>query len=298
MKILLIFTAFLVSVSGVSGQQRADIDFNPVIKTPAYDTGEGPVIFLDEAHNNFHTLKGRYSPFARLLGRDGYILESSLSEITEDILKKCRIFVISVPMSKESRSAYTKKEIQILKKWVKDGGSLFLITDHFPDPPAISELATAFGIKPNNSYVLNSAPNEEVGPIYFKRQNKTLANHPVTNGRDKAEKVNSVTTFTGCAFQAGPDFFPILTFGPYKVSWFTKEQDKFPPDTPKKDVEGWLQGGVMEFGKGRLAFFAEAAMFTAQVMGPRRMKFGMNSLIAPENVQFLLNIIHWLSGII
>jgi hypothetical protein len=45
-----------------------------------------------------------------------------------------------------------------------------------------------------------------------------------------------------------------------------------------------------------LAVFGEAAMFTAQRVGKRTM--GMNNPVAKHNPQFLLNIIHWLDGVI
>ena len=89
-----------------------------------------------------------------------------------------------------------------------------------------------------------------------------------------------------------------MTFGSYKISWMTKEQGKFPPDTPKIDVEGCYQGGASEYGKGRLAFCGEAGIFTAQVIRPQGIRFGMNVSFAKENPQFLLNTFHWLSGII
>jgi hypothetical protein len=42
---------------------------------------------------------------------------------------------------------------------------------------------------------------------------------------------------------------------------------------------------------------AEAAMLSAQVVGPQRMKFGMNRP-GIDNRQLLMNMIHWLSGLI
>ena len=78
----------------------------------------------------------------------------------------------------------------------------------------------------------------------------------------------------------------------------TKEEGKFPVNTPKIDVEGWYQGGILERGKGRLAFFGEAGMFTAQKISKDKIKFGMNVPNAKENAQFLLNVFHWLSNIL
>lgn len=298
MKKLIFLTCFTLTISCANGQQRPDLSFKPEIISPAYKIGQGPIVLVDEAHENFHTISNRYKPFASLLERDGYVVKASKSKIDKKLLKMCTVFVISVPTSKNNQSAYTPDEIKALNIWVEEGGSLLLITDHMPDVPAIAKLAGAFDIQPNNGYVLNEDPNESIGPIFFKRDNSTLTDYPITRGRDGfEEKINAVTSFTGCAFQAGESFFPLLIFGPYKTSWMTKEADKFPPDTPKIDVEGWYQGGVQEVGKGRLAFFGEAAMFTAQIRTGNR-KFGMNVPIAKENAQFLLNVMHWLSGVL
>ena len=61
-------------------------------------------------------------------------------------------------------------------------------------------------------------------------------------------------------------------------------------------MKNWFQGAYMPYGKGRLVAFGEAAMFSAQIAGPDKIKMGMNNPIAPENYQLLLNIIHWLDG--
>jgi len=299
MKRLLLLTVLLFINSCSKSQQWPDETFKPEIKNSAYSIGKGPFVLVDEAHNNFHTIDYRYKPFANLLGRDGYVIKSATNKITEKLLSQCKIFVISVPTSKNKQSAYSDEEIKTLVSWVYKGGSLLLITDHMPDPPAIAKLAEAFGIEMLNGYVLNEDPNEEQGPIFFKRNNDTLANHPITEGREGLnEKIRLITSFTGCAFKAKEDFLPLMIFGTYKVSWMTKEEGRFPADTPKIDVEGWYQGGVLEKGKGRLAFFGEAGMFTAQMISKDKIKFGMNVPRAKENAQFLLNIFHWLSRIL
>jgi hypothetical protein len=52
-------------------QQIADPDFKPAVEKPVYTT-VGPVVVLDEAHGDFHTVSGRYKPFADVLQADGY----------------------------------------------------------------------------------------------------------------------------------------------------------------------------------------------------------------------------------
>jgi hypothetical protein len=279
--------------------QVPDDSFGYRIENPAYVSGEGPIVLVDEGHNNFHKIGERYRPFRKILEHDGYIIRSTEARLTREILDRCDIFVISVPTSEDNKSAYTDGEIQAVNGWVKDGGSLLLITDHMPDPPAIAALAESFGITVYNGYVLNEDPDESVGSIVFRRDEGTLADHPIVNGRPGLkEEIDSVTSFTGCAFEADSNFMPLMIFGHYKTLWLTEEPDQFPDDTPQIQVLSWYQGGVMRYGGGRLAFFGEAGMFTAQIITKPNIKFGMNVGIAGQNPQFLLNIFHWLARII
>jgi hypothetical protein len=258
-------------------------------------------VVIDEAHRNFHTAIGTYLPFARLLEQDGYVIKRGLQRISPGSLQEGQILVIAdaqPPFQKGDPPTFSEDEIAALNKWVREGGSLFLITDHRPDPAAIEKLALSFGLKVNNGYVLNGFLSGRERPIIFRRVDGTLRDHPVTNGRHPGERVNSVATFAGSAFQPGPHFKPILVFGRGRRSWMPKEFWKFPPDTPTISVAGWCQGAVADFGKGKIAFFAEAAMFTAQIFNQGRFKAGMNHPLARGNAQLLLNVIHWLSGLI
>jgi hypothetical protein len=167
-----------------------------------------------------------------------------------------------------------------------------------PDPFAVEKLAKAFGITVLDGYVLNGLPEREEKPILFERGDGSLADHPVTNGRNAAERIESVATFTGCAFRCKDGFEPLLVFGMGRKSWSPEEYWEFPPGTTTVDVSGWSQGAVARIGEGRIAFFGEAAMFTAQLFGDQRIPAGMNLPVAKENARFLLNILHWLSGIL
>ena len=48
----------------------------------------------------------------------------------------------------------------------------------------------------------------------------------------------------------------------------------------------------------RIVVAGEAAMFTAQLADPQQLKAGMNFSFAGDNYKLLLNIIHWLDGIL
>jgi len=47
--------------------------------------------------------------------------------------------------------------------------------------------------------------------------------------------------------------------------------------------------------EGRIAVFGDATMFSAQ-LSSEDMPIGMNSPESKENIQFLLNVLHWLTG--
>lgn len=282
-------------------QQVADPDFKPSIARPAYKEGRGPLVLVDEAHNNFHTASGRYQPFAELLRRDGYRVEPNAAPFTKESLKKAGVLVISNAIGARNLnnwtlptdSAFTDEEVAAVREWVRGGGSLLLIADHMPMGGAAEKLGAAFGVKWNNGFAL---VKDVQGPLVFRREDGSLKEHAVTRGGGAGERVESVATFTGSAFQVGAGAEPVLVFGKGVVSLMPQTAWQFTKETPEVSVEGWSQGAVLRFGKGRVALFGEAAMFTAQLAGPQRLRVGMNSPDAPHNAQLLLNVLHWLTG--
>jgi hypothetical protein len=284
-----------------AAQQVADPDFKPAIERPAYAEGRGPVVCIDEAHHNFHTATGRYAPFAELLRRDGYSVKASAAAFTAESLKGCGVLVIANALSERNQSdwslpidpAFTEAEAAAVDEWVARGGALLLIVDHMPMPGANQVLASRFGVRFSNGFALVPDVN---APLVFKRSDGLLSDHAVTRGRGKGERVERVATFTGSAFRLERGGAPLLTFGPQVISLEPEVAWQFKETTPKVDVKGWFQGAALRHGKGRAAVFGEAAMFTSQLAGPNRNKVGMNSPDAPQNAQFLLNVMHWLTG--
>jgi len=296
--------ALLVSTIRLQAQQIADPDFKPKIEKPAFAEGKGPVVLLDEAHFNFHTATGRYQTFANLLWRDGYVVKASAAKFSRDALKGGRVLVIANALNESNKddwsppnpSAFTDEEVAAVRDWVNAGGALLLISDHLPFPGAADKLALAFGIHFNNGYAME--PKSPPGPLTFDKARGSLLDHPVTQGRSSSEKVDSVVTFTGSAFQVDKGE-PILKFSEDAMAFMPKVfGEAFTNDTAKTPIKGWLQGATIKVGKGRVAVFGEAAMFSAQLGGPNRAPMGMNAPAAKQNPQFLLNVMHWLSGLL
>ncbi len=302
----LIVAACLGMIPGLArtAQQVGDPEFKFDVAEPAYGPDQGPLVLVDEAHANFHTISGRFQSFASVVRADGFRVEPSTTEITKEALERCAIFVISNARSSSANpSAFTDNEIAALREWVAEGGSLLLIADHMPLAGAAVRLAEGFDIQFNNGFAfeLGDAPNSEwsttgTRPTLFSRDAGTLGDHPISNGRNPDERVDSVRTFTGQAFQAEAPIVPLMVFSPAFVSLMPSVAWQFTEETPRLSVDGWYQGAALELGEGRAAFFGEAAMFTAQVSGPERIPVGMNSPMAEQNPQFVLNVLRWLSG--
>ena len=300
--ILSLSIAVSLSSGSAGAQQVVDPDFKLRVEKPAYRQGYGPLVLVDGGHYNFHTAGERYSPFAELLRRDGYRVGGSTRPFTKDALRGVRVLVIANALAEQNLnnwslptpSAFTDEEVAVVREWVKKGGSLLLIADHMPMPGAAGNLAAAFGIRMNNGFALVEQTLD--GNLTFRRSDGSLAEHPITKGRTPVERVDSVATFTGSAFQADAKARPLLIFRAGMVSLMPTTAWEFTPQTPRVSVEGWLQGAVLNYGKGRVAVFGEAAMFTAQLAGTERRRVGMNAANAPHNAQFLLNVMRWLSG--
>lgn len=113
-------------------QQQADTAFDPVVAHPAYRTGIGSVVLIDEAHHNFHTMTGRYKPFADVLMKDGYQVRSSSEVITTATLSGAKIVVIANALHESNTeqwrlptpSAFTPEEIAAINQSMGQRGRL------------------------------------------------------------------------------------------------------------------------------------------------------------------------------
>lgn len=306
-----IIIIFLLLTGCDASGQVPDKSYAPAIPNPAYRAGEGPRVCLDEAHNNFHTLENRFWAFGELLRRDGYVVEASKEKFSADVLGRCSILVISNAQLENldwdeypypTPSAFTDTELDAVHAWVNDGGALLLIADHMPLAGAAAGLASTFGVEFNDGFAVAGFEGEEdrdatiTEPTIFSIETKTLIQSPITDGRTANESVTSIRSFTGQAFQAPASAQPVLVLPEDFVSLMPEKAWAFGPDTKTIPVGGWLQGAVMPVGSGRAAFFGEAAMFSAQLSG--REPIGMNAPMAEQNFQFVLNVVHWLSGLL
>jgi hypothetical protein len=280
-----------------TGGQMADPNFDAKVDHPAYKKN-GPKVLFDEAHYNFHTATGRYKPFADLITNDGYQVVSNKQKFSADVLKGYRILVISNALgtalmsdASAANPAFTDAESDAVRDWVRQGGSLLLIADHAPMGAANQILATRFQVDMSKMFTADPK-NSEAGSssfIVYTRAAGTLADHPVTRGRNEGERVNKVIAFTGQSLKGPADSFAFMRLADTAI-------DMMPgPNANRVSAAGRAQGIALSLGKGRVTVLGEAGMLSAQVVGAQQMKFGMNRP-GIDNRQLALNIMHWLSG--
>ena len=292
---ILTLTVIIICLANLSlGQQAADPNFDPKVGRPTFTT-KHPKVLFDEAHYNFHTAGGRYKPFAQLITADGYQISSNRETFSQASLEGYDILIISNALGEERGvSAFTDNECDAIRDWVQGGGSLLLIADHTPFGAAAKVLAMRFGVEMSTAYTGDrtyydkSVPGE-FGQLVFARENNLLTDNAITRGRNQAERVNRVITFTGQSLSIPKGSVAFLKLSDTAF-------DVMPADE-KKEVAAAnrAQGVALKFKKGRVIILGEAAMLTAQLSAKEHRPMGMNYPNI-DNQQLALNIMHWLSS--
>lgn len=313
---LVLISFSLVIASCSDSPQQADPDFKPQNTIKSFSSDNSPVVIVDEAHNNFLTISGRYKPFKQVLSSNGFTVKSNTKNFTLDLLKNIDILVIANALDHSRRdwqppfgSALDDDEVTSVKQWVTNGGSLLLIADHTPFPKVVENLALAFGFEFSNGHV---------GRYTFRSADATLSEHPITNGGNKSSnevltplfipkfqqsaslssQITQVKTFGGSAFKSPDGAESLLTFGQGVFSTEPVIPFQVNSSTTRIPIEGWSQGAVLKFGKGRVAVFSEGMMFSSQLDVKTGAEHGLKSVGAEQNERFLLNVMHWLSSVI
>jgi len=301
MQLLIKFFVFAFCAVGLlqtaKGQQVADMDYSPPYFTPQYAKNKGPIIVIDEAHNNGHTLTGRYAPFAKVLRTDGYVLQRGMKHFSKKSLAGIKILVIANAINEANLqnwelptpSAFTKDEIDAVSDWVKNGGSLFLIADHMPYAGANADLALAFGFAFLNGFAINPETFKAGSADIFNKADGTF----VTRGLRGLDDVQRVASFAGQGFSIPDNAVSILNLDRRFKILLPEVAWKFDRNTIRMSGKGKSQGAYVPFGNGRIVVFGEAAMFTAQIANGRY-KAGMNTPEGAENYKLLLSLVHWL----
>jgi hypothetical protein len=280
----------LVRVNRRQLGQRADPDFDVSVAHPAY-TKTHPTVLFDEAHANFHTSTGRYKAFADLITNDGYRITPNKEPFTAKRLAGCNLLITANAPGKSgpSPSAFTEDEIDAVANWVRNGGSLLLITDHEPFGSGSAELSKRLGVDMSLRVAVDQA-NQKGNGLAFSREQNQLGDHVILRGRNDAERVDRVLTFTGQSLKGPAGSVQLLKFADTAQDYGDGKNDR-------TSAAGRAQGIALTFGRGRVVVMGEAGDLSAQIYGDPPTRMGIN-VPGCDNRKLALNIVRWLSGLI
>ncbi|WDE02533.1 hypothetical protein [Thalassomonas actiniarum] len=294
-------------------------DYVVKVENPTYPQGKGPRVSIDQAHHNYQTMADRFQGFAELVKADGFVPSPGTAKFSRESLAKTDILVICNALNKANvdkwalpvLSAFSNEEIQAVKDWVDDGGSLLLISDHMPFPSAVTDMGLAFGVEVQSNFAFypDFVPNTgNMNLMRFFRyppvqegivQGGTLFGNRITEGNKPSEAVPFVITFTGHAFRMKPavPFTPVMQLGKGTNILWPSVAEEMGPTTPSSGGDGLYQGVVLTSGKGRVGIFGEASMWSVGYANwENNYPMGFNNPQAKHNQQFILNVMHWLAG--
>ena len=295
----LTFSAVLFSANCLGAElqfpMRNDPNFAAKIEKPRYEAQRGPLIVVDKGHNNFFTATGLIKPLLDLLESDGYRIDFSDGKVDVAALDRADIFLVITPMSSayndfedEFTEAYSTEEVLVLERWVRNGGSLIVFSEHFPFDIAVSGLLEVFGISTSVGVTIDhDFSNENAGEIVFERD-RLEKSHPIVAGKRSVKKVAS---YGGSALR-GVGYTNILKLSGHAMNvsrnWLGVEGGPM--------GNGNSQGLAGFHGEGRVAAFGDSNGFAAMIFeGNDSEDFvGMNDE-AYDWRNLVLNTFDWLS---
>jgi len=299
-KLLLLVATVLTLSSCNDNSSKPDNDFDVSVSEPKLKNSK-PKILFDEAHKNHHKIETTYKPFATLISNDGCVVTSTDKPIDNTLLSKTDIFIVATAMGKEDpgdKSPFSQSEVDQLEQWVSNGGSLLLITEHFPFGLAMKPIFDKFGVQVHNGYTEDTLlNNKEVrDALLFTKANGSL--NPTYPILDKVDRLN---TFTGSSVKGDSTWTQLLIFTPNAQNFNVKVGVKKSGGDITTSVEyadfysakGYSQGICKQYGKGKIVVLAESAFLTAQ-FDKNGNRFGLN-VPNEDNKQFVLNLIRWLA---
>jgi hypothetical protein len=184
---------------------------------------------------------------------------------------------------------------------------------------AAENLARRFGVSMGKGYTedpVHHYSGEPIGgpaTLLFTRTNGLLHEHPITQGRNRSEWVDSIVSFAGQSLGGPPEAKVVLGLsdaavdhpsptpeqaaatGQPGIAWMTAVRG-----LPTHPARGRALMLALDVGRGRVVMLGEAAMLSAQLIVDRqghRIRVGMN-LPGTGNRQLGLNVLHWLTRLL
>ena len=304
---LLVLCLAIAGATGARAQERQQADTGFVFENanPAWPRGQGPLMVFSGENSEFVQL-GMSAPLASLAQGDGFQTRIDKDKIGPELLKGAKILVLINAFVPEFRnfpamdppSAFSDAEIDAVRQWISEGGSLLVLADHAPFGGGASRLAEAFGFTFLNGHLLEKR-TADAGIVHveiaYSRESGLIGDHPVTRGGLGRKPIDHFYTFGGQPFIPPDDAATLLRVPEGWQIVFSYRIARELQTAPSIDASGMAQGAVLEYGKGRIAVFGETSCFSAQTIDGEE-KVGFNAPEGADNPEFILSVLRWLAG--
>jgi hypothetical protein len=242
-------------------------------------------IIIDEKHSNWEWTTRKYDTrwFGMKSGYNYYCLadylgyfykvDANFKPIDADMLRNCDILIVKTPTA-----AFSANEIVAIRKFVRDGGGLFLIGDHtnvFGTSTYINPLAKPFGIR----FEHNSTHDLKTGNLSIFRPPRLLP-HPI---------VQDLTVFlfgSSCTLDvtwAAEDVIMGYGLKSLKADYSQKNFFNAQTESPAMEFGQFVQSAGVKYGNGRVLAFTDSTVFS---------NFWIH---LPGKPELLLGSINWLN---
>lgn len=202
-----------------------------------------------------------------------YAVDKLREEITEELLNNFDVFIVKTPTS-----PYTEKEIDIIERFVKNGGGLFLIGDHtnvFGITININPLAERFGY----FYYYDATYDLIDSDLHFHENNRLFTHASVKN-------MPYFLFATSCSLHAPFLAEDTMIASNLKTMYLDYSRGGYFPDKNKVlnyTFGLFLQSSGVKYGKGRVLAFTDSTCFS---------NFYMH---IPGKPEYALGSINWLN---
>lgn len=299
--------------------------FNPQVRQPAFPPGSGARVLIDAGH--FNESRAALAPLAELLTADGFRVSFHESPWTAAALGQADVVVIASPLSasRESiaasgpdnawsdqarRDAFTAAEVVTLTRWVRGGGNLLLILDEAPVPAAARTLAEALGVEVRNTRTWDAGqrpagyayPDDDLRGSYilFSREKRTIGKHPILDGRNKDERIESIATYVGSSLVGPFDGTVLLALTPNAFDYW-KDAPERGAGEHRVPAVGRAQGVAFKMDQGRVVVLSESGALQVLEGGTEDPGGTLGKGLAfsgAQNKQFALNTMRWLGRVL
>lgn len=309
-------------VTGPADAQR----FVAQVKQPSFPAGSGPRVLIDAGH--FNDSRAELAPLIDLLEKDGFRVSFLESAWTPAALSQADLVVISNPLSasratlraagadyawsdQARRDAFTTEEIVTLTGWVRGGGNLLLLLDEAPVPAAARRLSEALGVEVRNTitwdagqrptgYTYPATDDLRGSYVMFTRERKSLAKHPILDGRNRDEKVDRVATYMGSSLVGPFDGTALLVLTQNAFDYW-KDAPDLGGAEHRVPAIGRAQAVAFEMDRGRVVVASESGAFQVPAGGAEDPGDVLGKGLAfkdAQNQQFVLNTVRWLGRVL